>query len=332
LIHAREQLIALSRFPFLSRLIRQPPATPETGPTNAPPEPWRDIMRKIWAKISLAVFVVSSAAALAETPTYSNLYVFGDSYCDVGNLFLATGGAEPAAPYYNGRFSNGPLWVDHVAGFLNLPMKPSIAGGTNYAFAGAWVTAPVSIPGGTIPSVTQQVEQYLSQHGGKADPHALYIIEGGGNDILDTTSGSPEVLGYEIAKGIAKSELMLRQAGARHFVIPNLFNVALLPAAAGNTEFAAKASTATNSYLAEMLAIEQFLEGVTILRMDTFSLIAAVGKDPFHFGFVDITDPCLTTTVCADPDHTFFWDTHHPTVFGHAFFAVTLENVLAAQP
>ena len=33
--------------------------------------------------------------------------------------------------------------------------------------------------------------------------------------------------------------------------------------------------------------------------------------------------------MCADPDHTFFWDTHHPTEFGHAFFAVTLENVIA---
>jgi hypothetical protein len=31
------------------------------------------------------------------------------------------------------------------------------------------------------------------------------------------------------------------------------------------------------------------------------------------------------------PDHTFFWDTHHPTEFGHAFFAVTLENALSAQ-
>jgi len=32
--------------------------------------------------------------------------------------------------------------------------------------------------------------------------------------------------------------------------------------------------------------------------------------------------------VCADPDHTLFWDTYHPTEFGHAFFAVTVEAVL----
>jgi hypothetical protein len=44
------------------------------------------------------------------------------------------------------------------------------------------------------------VELYLSQHGGKADPNALYILEGGGNDILDTTNHSPETLGLHIAE------------------------------------------------------------------------------------------------------------------------------------
>ena len=45
-----------------------------------------------------------------------------------------------------------------------------------------------------------------------------------------------------------------------------------------------------------------------------------------------LTDPVSDTlSVCADPDHTFFWDTHHPTEFGHAFFAVTLENALAQR-
>ncbi len=275
----------------------------------------------------LAAF--ASLAAQANAPTYDNLYVFGDSYCDVGNIFAATGGAEPAAPYYDGRFSNGPIWLDHVAGFLGVPFTASLLGGTDYAFGGAWVTAPQTIPGGTIPSVPQQVELYLSQHGGKADPNALYIIEGGGNDILGTTGGTPDSLGYQIASGIADSELVLRRAGARHFVIPDLFNVGLLPAAASNAAFAAAASKATNQWVDTLLDSEQHLEGIHILRMDVFDLLNAVETDPTHFGFTDVTDPCLTTSVCADPDHTFFWDTHHPTEFGHAFFAVTLENVLA---
>lgn len=289
-------------------------------------------MRKCLGILTVVASIgLASMAVQAATPTYDNLYVFGDSYCDVGNIFTATDGIFPPAPYYNGRFSNGPIWLDHVAGFLGVPFKASLLGGTDYAFGGAWVTAPQPITGGFIPSVPQQVELYLSQHGGKADPHALYVIEGGGNDILGTTTGSPNALAYQIAVGIAESELLLRHAGAKHFVIPNLFNVGLLPAAAGNTAFAAAASAATNKYVDELLGAEEFLEGIHILRMDVFSLINAVETAPTHFGFTDVTDPCLTTTLCADPDHTFFWDTHHPTGFGHAFFAVTLENVLARQ-
>jgi outer membrane lipase/esterase len=272
---------------------------------------------------------MAAMTAHASASTYDNLYVFGDSYCDVGNIYAATGGAVPGFPYYNGRFSNGPIWLDHVAGFLNVPLTPSLMGGTDYAFGGAWVTASQPITGGVIPSVPQQVELYLAQHSGRADPNALYVIEGGGNDILGTTSGSPDALALQIAAGIAESELLLRRAGARHFVIPNLFNVGLLPAAAGNAAFAAAASAETNKYVKEALAGEELMQDVHILRMDVFSLMSAVGTDPTHFGFADIADPCLTTVLCADPDHTLFWDTHHPTEFGHAFFAVTLENVIA---
>ncbi len=287
-------------------------------------------MRKILSVLAvLTILIVAPRSMQAAMPSYDALYVFGDSYCDVGNLFVATSGAEPAAPYYNGRFSNGPIWLDHIAGVLGVPMKPSLMGGTNYAFGGAWVTAEQD---GFIPSVPQQVALYLSQHDGKADPKALYVLEGGGNDILGTTTGSPQALAFQIALGIADSERMLRQAGARHFLIPNLFNVGMLPAAAGNVAFATAASNAVNRDVDDLIAVEQMIQEIHIIRLDVFSLMTSITTDPTHFGFTDITDPCLTTAICADPDHTFFWDTHHPTEFGHAFFAVTLETVLAAQP
>jgi phospholipase/lecithinase/hemolysin len=288
-------------------------------------------MRRIFSYFLIAALLsLAGATAHASIPSYDALVAFGDSYCDVGNLFALTGGAEPAAPYYNGRFSNGPIWLDHVAGFLGVPLKAYALGGTDYAFGGAWVTQPESVTG--VPSIPEQVGLYLQQHGGKADPNALYILEGGGNDILDTTSGSPEALGLRIAEGIARGELLLREAGARHFVIPNLFNVGLLPAAAGNVPFAEAASAAADKSLDELLLFEDLFEGVHVVRMNVFSLLNAIEVAPTHFGFTDVTNPCLTTAVCADPDHTLFWDTHHPTVFGHAFFAVTLENVLAQQP
>jgi len=293
--------------------------------------------KSLWTPMVLTCLGFAAMAAQAATPTYDALYVFGDSYCDVGNLYNATGDTYPPAPYYySGRFSDGPLWVDHVAGFLHVPLTPARLGGTDYAFGGAWATAAQPLGTGEIPSVPQQVGIYLQQHGGKADPNALYIIEGGGNDIVDTTTGSPQALGYAIAQSLAESEKMLRQAGARHFVIPNLFNVGILPVAAGKVAFASAASVEVNKVLNQQLASEQEIPGVHILRMDVFSLMTAIQADPTHIGFIDITDPCLITTtspatLCSDPDHTFFWDTFHPSLFGHAFFAVTLENALSQQ-
>lgn len=298
-------------------------------------------MRRILWTVTMGVLLGAMPwTSKAATPTFTHLYVFGDSYCDVGNDFIATGGAEPAAPYYAGRFSNGPIWVDHVAGFLGLgALKPSLAGGTDFAFGGAEVTAPVTTAYGAIPSVPQQVALFLQSVGGKADPNALYIIEGGGNDILNAVSGSPQQLGFQIALGISESELLLRHAGARYFLIPDLFNVGILPAAAGNSIFATAATNATNRSLNDLLGLEDFLEGIHIVRLDVFSLENAVVTDSTHFGFTNLTTPCTSLPsalnpvppVCADPDHTFFWDIEHPTEFGHAFFAVTVENTFASQ-
>ena len=291
--------------------------------------------KKIWACTILACLAFSSSAARAALPKYTNIYVFGDSYSDVGNAYIGSGGLEPAAPYFNGQFSNGPIWVEHVAGFLGRPMLPELAGGTDYAVGGAWVTQPQLIDGFTVPDVPEQVALYLSQHGGKADPNALYIIQGGGNDIINlaTTGVTAQQLGFEIALGLSASELLLRRAGARNFLIPNLFNVGLVPAASPNQSFATAASIATNQYLNSLLALESLLEGIRILRIDVFSLLQAIQTDPTHFGFTNVTTPCLTgpppQAVCSHPDQTFFWDTFHPTEFGHAFFAVTVEAALS---
>lgn len=291
--------------------------------------------KKLRACTILACLVLCALTVRAVTPAFDAIYVFGDSYCDVGNIYAATLGATPLSPpYYQGRFSNGPIWVEHVASSLGLTMRPALAGGTDYAFGGAWATAPQVTAAGTIPDVPQQVALYLSQHGGKADPKALYILEGGGNDIVGNlaTGISPGQLGFEIATAISEGELLLRRAGARHFLVPNLLNVGLLPAAAANPAFASQASVATNQSLDKLLGIEGFIEGIRIQRIDVYSLFAAIGTDKNHFGFSNIVTPCLnstTLTVCADPDHTLFWDTFHPTEFGQAFLAVLTETALA---
>ena len=290
------------------------------------------IRRSLWVLTALACLAFESLTARAAAPGYDAIYVFGDSYCDVGNIYAATSHAIPLSPpYFNGRFSNGPIWVEHVASAWGLPMTASLLGGTDYAFGGAYVTSDQTTALGTIPSVPHQVELYLSQHGGHADPKALYVIEGGGNDILGASGVSAEDLGYQIALGIAESERLLRRAGAEKFLIPDLLDVGQLPAARANASFASAATVATNKALDRLLGHEELLERVRIHRLDVFSLFHDVAADSTHFGFTDITDPCLNPAPCIDPDHTLFWDAEHPTEFGHAFFAVTVEASLGHE-
>ena len=63
---------------------------------------------KLWKFTIFASFAVLAMAAQASTSTYDALYVFGDSYCDVGNLFAATGDTYPPAPYYKADSRTAP--------------------------------------------------------------------------------------------------------------------------------------------------------------------------------------------------------------------------------
>src|SRR5262245_23552537 len=69
-----------------------------------------------------------------------NLVIFGDSLSDTGNFLpLAPPGSIPRPDlYYQGRMSNGPVWVDALAKYLGEPaVQPSHEGGLNYATSGA---------------------------------------------------------------------------------------------------------------------------------------------------------------------------------------------------
>ena len=298
------------------------------------------ILSTLRTMVIAAVFAGCSIAAHAAANSFDAIYVFGDSYSDVGNIFLATGGAKPAAPYYNGRFSNGPIWVDHLAGAYGLTVAPSLAGGTDYAFGGAEVTANIPIPGTneSIPSVPAQVALYLQQHNGKADPHALYIVTGGGNDILNAPAGTvPKQLGAEIAFGLATSVELLERAGARNLLVPNLFDVGKLPDAqdSGISSFATATTLVVNQQMSFWLLLEAFAPQTHIYRSDAYDWLQAVFADSFHFGFNDVTHPCLvvarTTSVCSNPYVNLFWDVDHLTIFGHSMLATLAVQAINQQ-
>ncbi len=123
---------------------------------------------------SLVAACLLFPVALAETP--NKVVVFGDSFSDTGNLFFAVG--FPTPPYADGRFSDGPLWVEYLAGDIGAaPPAPSLLGGTNFAWAGAQSINNISASG--APGVGLQVSEYLGGGGGSAAGSTLHIVWAG---------------------------------------------------------------------------------------------------------------------------------------------------------
>ncbi|KAJ9083741.1 hypothetical protein DSO57_1031692 [Entomophthora muscae] len=65
---------------------------------------------------------------------FDGIYLFGDSDCDTGNLFKLTKNTDPdPKAYWNGRFSNGPMWPDYLQARHKLNVR-------NYAYGGrSWI-------------------------------------------------------------------------------------------------------------------------------------------------------------------------------------------------
>src|SRR5262245_27393617 len=76
----------------------------------------------------------SDAFNYTVAPAFSGLVVLGDSLSDQGRLFAATGGLfPPDPPYFQGRISNGPVWIEDLAPQLGL----SVSLANNLSVAGA---------------------------------------------------------------------------------------------------------------------------------------------------------------------------------------------------
>jgi phospholipase/lecithinase/hemolysin len=244
---------------------------------------------------------------------------------DTGNVFIGSGGTVPASPpYFNGRFSNGPVWVEDLAGRLGVaPPAPSLAGGTNYAFTAAETgTGFFQVaPGAFVPNIGTQINSYLSSH--QPQPGQLFVVWGGSNDFLHGQT-NPAVPVANLAADISA----LARAGATTFLVPNLgllgqtpFGLSLPPAQGTGLN---ALSLFFDSLLAQQLDQLRSSLGVTIYSLDALSLFNAIQANPGAFGFTDVIhqaksgDVGLPGTVVPNPDQFAFWDPIHPTAHVHA--------------
>ena len=284
---------------------------------------------------SIAIITLSTCllpiSVLAQT---SGVTTFGDSLSDNGNAFRATGGAAPPSPpYFNGRFSNGPVWIENVVSNFKLSTTSD-----NFAFGGAtsgtFNTFNVALPG-----LTNQLDVFL-QASPKVDPNRLFVVWAGANDYLGGGQTNPAITVGNLSTAVQR----LTAAGATQIVVPNLPNLGKIPASLGNPAQSAgltQLSTAHNSFLsASLRSLASNNPNISIVPTDLEALFSRVISNPARFGLTNATEPCLNSaagTICATPDTYLFWDPLHPTAAGHqiigafAFDTLTAPQTIAPQ-
>ncbi|MEC4818698.1 MAG: SGNH/GDSL hydrolase family protein [Scytonema sp. PMC 1069.18] len=300
-----------------------------------------------------AGFVISSLLSplKALAADFSQFFVFDNSLSDTGNVFNATqslpsGPIPPSPPYFQGRFSNGRIWVDYVGEEIGL--TPTLftnlsntipTQGINFAFGGANSgNSNAFVPG--APGILTQIDfftQTLQASNQKADPNALYAIWGGANDYL--FSQNPNV--DQTIENVSNAIRTLNQTGAKNILVFNLPDLGKIPLVLGS-ENSQNLTTLTNIHnTALMKALGQFssIPGINIIPVDINSLFDKVLANPEEFGFKYTDTSCIVYKIeinqvlrtCDNPNDYLFFDEVHPTTNAHKLVAQTALTAIKAK-
>ena len=256
----------------------------------------------------LALFLIQGFQVSAvHAGGITEIVVFGDSLSDTGNLYLASGQkTPPSPPYFLGRFSNGPLWVERLASRLDevVPPRPSLSlglGATNYAWGGA-ETGPGATPSG-IPNIGTQIGQFLAAN--TPTDSQLFVIWGGANDFLHaTTPPDPADLVANIVDHI--STIAGEAQGAKlKFLVPNLPPLGLTPGALSQgVNISSLLNDLSREFNARLSAALEELAGkleITIMQLDIFSLAQEIRLNPADFLFINTEGTAIIGSSSGEP-------------------------------
>lgn len=318
------------------------------------------------SQLSTALALAIAACSSAQAQQFTEVVTFGDSLSDAGNTAAVDG--NPYTLIGNSWTTNpDSTHSQYLSLMLGLGAQTnSLAGGSNYAFAGA-----CAMPNGTatppvpfafncylpFPSVYQQVSGYIAANGGHVDPTKVYTLWSGANDILTGAGISPAVAQayaqYSAGATVGLAGALLN-AGAKTVVLFNLPDLGKTPnSIAGGAAAMQGASGLTAIYNAAFnTSLAALPDG--IVAIDTYGLINEIVASPGTYGFTNVTQQaCLTGTNFGPPPATagacgpngsgspytyaagtnstyLFADGIHPTGAGHQMLANVVYATLSA--
>lgn len=300
------------------------------------PRPTRQRLRW-WAPLALALTLLApvwaqharAQAVPSHSQPFTRIFVFGDSLSDSGNLYRLSGGYPPA-PYFEGRFSNGRVWVEQLADALGL----TIRAGDNYAVGGAttgFVNSNDGLNGRDYPGLLDEVASFAATRDTAEADGVLFVVWAGANDFfLALQNGQdPADLIQNGVGNTAQAIQQLWQSGARHILVANVPDLGLTPFAralnigTAVTQLSAVYNQALNAALDDLAAA-----GIPTIRVDAFATLRAMVAQPAEFGFTNVTEPLRF--VGGNAAEFLFWDPVHPTTAGHAVFAQAAADALVS--
>ena len=278
--------------------------------------------RIIVARLLLILSFQCTVSGLSAA-AFSGIFAFGDSLTDTGNTSLASGGASPGAAYFSGRYSNGSVWIENLAGYLGMsaPVN-SLSGGRNYAFGGAYTST-----GGSVPTLAQQAGMFIGG-GGSFLPTDLVVVWAGANDFLLGGQTNPTIPANNVLGVIST----LAGAGARNILVPNLPDLGDTPALLSTGDpvrigGATLLSQGFNAALSSGLGNLRQSLGINLWELDVYGIGKELKANPGGFGFTNTTQSALLTGNAASAAEYLYWDTVHPTARVHDIFAIRATGV-----
>jgi outer membrane lipase/esterase len=279
------------------------------------------------AVAALAVAAMGVASA-ANAQSYNRLVVFGDSLSDNGNLY-AISGQPTSPPYYQGRFSNGPVFTE-LLGFNagRYTAGAPVTGSVNYAFGGARTDSSASPPG-----MRNQLLAYTGA-GGTFGRNDLVSILGGANNIFQgipvaaATPATAQTAMQAVANAAAADVNFIvnsvANAGAGTILVTNLPRLGITPQFNQGAGLAASpladysGTTFNSALLSGLMTTAAARPNTNIILMDLYKISDPLAANPGLFGLTNARDSCFNgVTVCATPDTYLYWDGVHPTAAGH---------------
>jgi len=301
----------------------------------------RTVTKSFWAAAFAIGLCLASGPAAAQ---FGQFFFFGDSLSDAGSF-------KPVLPPGTGKFTTnpGPIWAEVLAQRYGSTATPANQGGNDYAEGGARVTQlpgfPASPPTGTATPVSVQVQQFLAK--GAVDPHALYSVWAGANDLFvqlglaQTGAITPTQLQANLATAavqLVQQVGILNAAGARYIMVFNLPDVGNTPFGRGSGQ--GPSISALSSFFNSTLSTGLDALHVDVIRLNIFSLLNEVVANPAAYGFTNASSPACTvpsllctSSTLVDPNAAktyVFADSVHPTTAGHQVIADYAASVIEA--